>query len=118
MLTLGVPGSASMALMLGAMIMHGITPGPLLRARQGDHSGSVKLYASVALLVTGKGGRFFNWEYSLDGGVTWVAAPSTPQSKTTISGLPTLKQVLFRTSVTLTKTGQGPWTDGVSFIVH
>lgn len=28
MLTLGVPGSASMALMLGAMIIHGITPGP------------------------------------------------------------------------------------------
>jgi putative tricarboxylic transport membrane protein len=28
MLTLGIPASASMALMLGAMIVHGITPGP------------------------------------------------------------------------------------------
>src|SRR4029079_5418741 len=28
MLTLGIPGSASMALMLGAMMIHGITPGP------------------------------------------------------------------------------------------
>jgi len=28
MLTLGIPASASMAIMLGAMMMHGITPGP------------------------------------------------------------------------------------------
>ena len=27
-LTLGVPGDAVMALLLGAMIVHGITPGP------------------------------------------------------------------------------------------
>ncbi|MEJ0011189.1 MAG: tripartite tricarboxylate transporter permease [Bauldia sp.] len=30
MLTLGVPGTATMAVMLGAMMLHGITPGPLL----------------------------------------------------------------------------------------
>jgi TctA family transporter len=29
-LTLGIPGSATMALMLGAMMIHGITPGPTL----------------------------------------------------------------------------------------
>jgi TctA family transporter len=36
MLTLGVPGSASMALMLGAMIMHGITPGPQVMTSRPD----------------------------------------------------------------------------------
>jgi TctA family transporter len=36
MLTLGVPGSASMALMLGAMIMQGITPGPQVMTSRPD----------------------------------------------------------------------------------
>jgi putative tricarboxylic transport membrane protein len=33
-LTLGIPGDAVMALMLGALILHGITPGPLLISEQ------------------------------------------------------------------------------------
>lgn len=32
-LTLGIPGSASMALILGAMMIHGITPGPVMVER-------------------------------------------------------------------------------------
>jgi len=36
MLTLGVPGSASMALMLGAMMIHGITPGPQVMTSRPD----------------------------------------------------------------------------------
>ena len=36
MLTLGIPGSASMALMLGAMIMMGITPGPEVMTSRPD----------------------------------------------------------------------------------
>lgn len=36
MLTLGVPGSASMALMLGAMMVHGITPGPQVMTARPD----------------------------------------------------------------------------------
>ena len=35
-LTLGIPGSATMALMLGALIIHGIQPGPMLMAEQPD----------------------------------------------------------------------------------
>jgi putative tricarboxylic transport membrane protein len=33
-LTLGIPGSATMAIMLGALIIHGIQPGPMLVAEQ------------------------------------------------------------------------------------
>src|SRR5271170_6082498 len=44
-----------------------------LRARQGSQPGVVILYASVALLVVGRGGRFFSWSYSVDGGKTWIA---------------------------------------------
>ena len=36
MLTLGIPASASMALMLGTMIMHGITPGPQVMTARPD----------------------------------------------------------------------------------
>ncbi len=36
MLTLGIPGSASMALMLGAMMIHGITPGPQVMTTRPD----------------------------------------------------------------------------------
>ncbi len=89
-----------------------------LRARQGDQSGVVILYASVALLVTGKGGRYFNWEYSLDGGKTWITVASTPKAKTTVTGLPALTTVVFRVSVTDNKVGQGPWTAAVPFLVH
>jgi hypothetical protein len=67
-----------------------------LRARQGDQPGTVILYASVSLLAIGKGGRFFSWESSIDGGKTWASAPSTPDAKTTIAGLPVLTEVLFR----------------------
>jgi len=35
-LTLGVPGSASMALVIGALMIHGITPGPRLLVEQAD----------------------------------------------------------------------------------
>ncbi len=89
-----------------------------LRARQGNQSGIVILYASVALLVSGKGGRYFNWEYSLDGGLTWVTVAGTPRAQTTVAGLPALKTVCFRVSVTDNKVGQGPWTAPVPFLVH
>lgn len=35
-LTMGIPGSATMALMLGALMMHGITPGPRLLSEHPD----------------------------------------------------------------------------------
>ena len=35
-LTLGIPGSATMAMMLGALIIHGIQPGPMLMAEHPD----------------------------------------------------------------------------------
>jgi len=90
---------------------------PLLGIKQGPHSGIVLLTANVGLLVTFKGGRFFNWEWSADG-KTWVAVPSTPNGKTTISGLPPLTVCSFRVSVTSVQTGQGPWTDPTTFTVH
>jgi hypothetical protein len=89
-----------------------------LRARQGDQPGTVILYASASLLATGRGGRYFSWQSSIDGGKTWVSALPTPKASTTLSGLPVLTEVLFRACVTQNKTGQGPWTAPVPFLVH
>jgi hypothetical protein len=89
-----------------------------LRAKQGTLPGTVILMASAALLATGRGGRCFNWQSSIDGGKTWVSWPSTPNAKVTLTGLPTLTEVLFRACCTQKKTGQGAWTAPVPLIVH
>lgn len=79
------------------------TPGPV--------SGSVKLYTKSA------GNRSaYLWEYSTDGGKTWVAAPVTVQARTTITGLPVGTTVLFRVQP-VSKTGEGDWSQVISHLV-
>jgi hypothetical protein len=80
-------------------------------AVQGAVSGTVKLVTASA------GNRAsYDWEYSLDGGKTWVLCPGTLQAKTTIPGLPTATTVQFRVRAT-TKVGDGDWSQPVSLIV-
>lgn len=47
LLTLGIPGSAATAIMLGAMVLHGINPGPLLFT--GDVATVYTIFASMIL---------------------------------------------------------------------
>jgi hypothetical protein len=56
------------------------------------------------------------WEYSVDGGKTWVSAPATLQATTTVTGLPTATSVLFRHRSVL-KTGESDWSVPTSLIV-
>lgn len=80
-------------------------------ANPGPVSGSVKLYTKSA------GARSaYLWEYSTDGGKTWVAAPVTVQARTTITGLQAGATVLFRVQP-VSKTGEGDWSQVVSFLV-
>jgi hypothetical protein len=58
----------------------------------------------------------YEWEYSVDGGKTWVSAPVTLKSKATISGLPSGTVVQFR-SRAVTKGGEGDWGQVVSLLV-
>src|SRR3984957_5925506 len=83
----------------------------VFNAVQGDVSGSVKL-------VTASAGHraAYNWQYSLDGGKTWVVIPSTLQAKTTVAGLTAGTTVEFRYQA-LTKTGEGNWSQVVSLLV-
>lgn len=54
LLTLGIPGDSTSALLLGALIIQGVTPGPLIFSQNGDLVYAVyaaMLLASVAMLV-------------------------------------------------------------------
>ena len=58
----------------------------------------------------------YEWQYSTDGGKTWVSAPVTLKSKATILGLPAGTVVQFR-SRAVTKAGEGDWSQVASLLV-
>jgi hypothetical protein len=65
--------------------------------KQGGRAGS------VALAVRSAGDRaIYGWQWSTDGGVTWLDAPQTLQAKTEIAGLPLGKTCWFRVRVVTT----------------
>jgi len=81
-------------------------------AKPGTVSGAVKLEAASA------GHRAsYEWQYSTDGGKTWVFAPATTQGKTTVAGLPSGTTVQFRYLAVTPKGGQGDWSPAVSLLV-
>ena len=80
-------------------------------AVQGAVSGSVKVTAAVAARRAA-----YDWEYSVDGGKTWVPTPTTLQAKTTVTGLPAGTMVQFRYRAA-TKTGEGDWSQPTSLMV-
>jgi hypothetical protein len=74
-------------------------------------SGSVKLITKSSGTRSG-----YEWEYSLDGGKTWVNAPVTLQAKTTVAGLTPGATVQFRYRP-VTKGGEGDWSQTVVLLV-
>lgn len=88
-----------------------VRPPRVFKSVQGTVSGSAKLVTASA------GSRVsYDWESSLDGGKTWVAAPSTLRASTTIAGFTPGVTVLFRYRA-LTKAGPGNWSQPVSLTV-
>ena len=81
-------------------------------AEQGDNSGSVKLVAPAAARRAS-----YDWEYSVDGGKTWVATPATTKGRTTVTGLPPGTSVQFRYLSVTPKGGQSDWSQPTSLIV-
>jgi hypothetical protein len=81
-----------------------------LTVKQGV-SGTVHLVARSV-----KGARAHDWQYSADGGKTWVGIPPTSQSHATISNLPPGLLAQFRARV-VTKTGASDWTSPVVMAV-
>jgi hypothetical protein len=80
-------------------------------ARLGPVSGTAKLVAPSA------GHRAsYEWQYSTDGGKTWLLAPVTLQAKTTIVGLAPGATVQFRYRP-VSKTGEGDWSQTIVLLV-
>jgi hypothetical protein len=81
-------------------------------AKAGAVSGTVKIVAVPAARRAS-----YEWEYSTDGGKTWIAAPPTLQAKTTVSGLQTGSTVQFRYR-SVTKAGATDWSAAVAMMVQ
>ena len=78
--------------------------------------GPVSGVATLTAKSVGRRGAY-EWEYSTDGGKTWIAAPATLQAKTKIAGLVPGATVLFKCRP-VTKTGEGDWSQPVSLLVQ
>jgi hypothetical protein len=89
-----------------------VRPPRTFTVKGGAVSGSATLAAPSA------GHRsFYEWSYSVDGGKTWVAAPSTLKVRTTITGLTPGATVVFRYRP-CTKAGEGDWSAPVPLVVR
>jgi hypothetical protein len=80
-------------------------------AKPGANSG-------VALLVAASAGHrsAYDWQYSTDGGKTWVLLPTTLQAKTSVTGLTPGAVVQFKYRA-VTRTGADDWSQPVSLAV-
>ena len=80
-------------------------------AVKGVASGSVKVVAKAL-----KGARANDFEYSTDGGKTWIEVPTATRASVTITGLQPGATVTYRHRP-ITKAGPGDWSQPVSAIV-
>ena len=80
-------------------------------AAQGPTTGTAKLVAPSA-----SSRAAYEWEYSVDGGKTWVAATPSLQARTTVTGLPAGTSVQFRYR-SVTRTGAADWSTPVTLLV-
>ncbi len=79
--------------------------------KPGEMSGSVEVVAPTA-------GRraAYEWQYSVDGGKTWVEASPSLQAKQTVVGLPVGSTALFRYRAVV-KTGPLDWSQPLALLV-
>jgi hypothetical protein len=80
-------------------------------AKAGALSGSVKLAVKSAGRRAG-----YEWQYSTDGGKTWVEAAPSLQAKTTISGLPVGSTLAFRFRAVV-KSGPEDWSQPINVVI-
>jgi hypothetical protein len=80
-------------------------------AKPGAVSGSVVVTAATAARRAS-----YEWQYSTDGGKTWIEAAPSLRSKTTISGLPVAVSVQIRYRA-VTKAGPSDWAQPLVVVV-
>jgi hypothetical protein len=109
--------SVSLILNAGLLVAASTARGrPMLALKLGKQPGTVTGEANLGLLGLGtkletrqRRRRFLSWEYTLDGGRTFVVADSTVSARTVLHGLPPLTEVGVRVSLTNSR-GQGAWS--------
>jgi len=79
--------------------------------KPGAMSGSVEVLAPTAARRAA-----YEWQYSLDGGKTWVEASPSLQAKQTVVGLPVGTSVQFRYRAVV-KTGPLDWSPPLALLV-
>jgi hypothetical protein len=84
----------------------------VLAAKPGRISGEATITAAVAARRAS-----YEWQYSTDGGKTWITSPATLQAKTTVSGLAPVSTAQFRYRA-VTKSGEGDWSQPVSLTIQ
>jgi hypothetical protein len=75
--------------------------------------------SGAAAIVAPSAGRraSYEWQYSTDGGKTWLTLPPTLQAKTSIAGLTPGSSAEFKYRA-VTKTGADDWSTAVSLTVQ
>ena len=84
---------------------------PPLAAKPGKVSGEVHLVAKAV-----KGAKGNQWQYSTDGGKTWVDLPQTTKATTTLVSLTPGATVTFRHR-TFSRVGTTDWGDLIAHVV-
>jgi hypothetical protein len=92
-----------------------------LRKTPQRHKSDLAVHQTVSGVVqvvakTIKGAKAHEWQYSTDGGKTWISTPTTTQSKTSIPGLTPGVLVMYR-HAPVTKTGPADWSQPISALV-
>ncbi len=88
------------------------------KVKQGLTTGEA-LIISLALMLDGKYLKAtYYWQYSLDGGVTWIDIPQTSRANTTLIGMPAGVPAKFRKRTYSAKTGLSKWCTPIDFTVQ
>jgi hypothetical protein len=78
-------------------------------------NGAVHIYGRRP--VPRRGGAYFEWQMSLDGGKTWVPIPGTNLANTLVQGLTPASVIVFRYRTTL-KNVVSDWKQTQGIVVH
>ncbi len=84
---------------------------PVLLVEHGDLSGSLRMRAGGI-----SGATVYAWQYSLDGGLTWIDMPKTTRASTRLGNLAPKTTVHVRFRALMRKTGYTDWSVPVPII--
>jgi hypothetical protein len=82
--------------------------------KQGNATGEIILRSKAAKFNNKRVKGFYEWQYSLDGGVTWISLDSTVVAHTTATGMQVDVKTWFRKRSTTAKGGISAWSNAIT----